>query len=106
MIEEIFRSQNRLLIEAISKEFIFILEFFDLKVGQCSYIFNQIFSRTVNYYLEWVKTYAQQSLYDLYAVLLMILINEENRKIMIRNKIPVLDYYFDKVNQILWPKFT
>lgn len=36
----------------------------------------------------------------------MILINEENKKIMLRNKIPVLDYYFDKVNQLLWPKFT
>ncbi len=33
MVEEIFRSQNRILIEAISKEFVFILEFFDLKVG-------------------------------------------------------------------------
>lgn len=45
-------------------------------------------------------------MYDVYAVLLMILINEENKKIMMRNKIPVLDYYFDRVNQILWPRFT
>ena len=44
-----------MLIEAVSKEFVFILEFFDLKVGQCSYIFNQIFSRTVNYYLDSLK---------------------------------------------------
>jgi hypothetical protein len=41
--EEIFRSQNKIIIEAVSKEFVFILEFFDLKSGQCSYIFNQIF---------------------------------------------------------------
>jgi Vps52 / Sac2 family len=31
--EEIFRSQNKLIIEAVSKEFVFILEFFDLKLG-------------------------------------------------------------------------
>ena len=36
----------------------------------------------------------------------MTLINEENKKLMLRNKIPVLDFYFDKVSQSLWPKFT
>lgn len=25
---------------------------------------------------------------------------------MHKNKIPVLDYFFDKVNMLLWPKFT
>lgn len=25
---------------------------------------------------------------------------------MVKNKIPVLDFYFDKINMILWPKFT
>ena len=95
-----------MLIESISKEFVFILEFFDLKVGQCSYIFNQIFQRIVNYYLDWLKNYITNNLFDIYACLLMILINEENKKFMQRNKIPVLDYYFDKVNMILWPKFT
>lgn len=43
---------------------------------------------------------------DIYAVLLMTIINEENKKYMHKNKIPVLDYYFDKINMILWPKFT
>ena len=32
--------------------------------------------------------------------------HEENKKIMHKSKIPVLDYYFDKINMILWPKFT
>lgn len=36
----------------------------------------------------------------------MTIINEENKKWMQKNKIPVLDYYFDKVSMILWPKFT
>jgi len=104
--EEIFRSQNRLLIEAISKEFVFVLEFFDLKMGQCSYLFNQIFSRIVNYYLEWLKAYVGGTVFDVYAMLLMIQINEENKTMLHKNKIPVLDFYFDKVNMILWPRFT
>lgn len=36
----------------------------------------------------------------------MTIVNEENKKCMHKNKIPVLDYYFDKINMILWPKFT
>ena len=46
------------------------------------------------------------ALNDLYAILLMTIINEENKKYMHKNKIPVLDYYFDKVSMTLWPKFT
>jgi len=44
-----------MLIEAICKEFVFVLEFFDLRMSQCSYLFNQIFSKTVNFYIEWLK---------------------------------------------------
>jgi hypothetical protein len=83
-----------------------VLEFFDLKVGQCSYLFNQIFSKVVNYYLDWLKTYTNASHYDIYAILMMIQINEENKKVLHKNKIPVLDYYLDKINMILWPRFT
>ena len=36
----------------------------------------------------------------------MILINEDNKAHMVRQKIPVLDYYFDKVSMVLWPRFT
>jgi len=85
---------------------VFILEFFDLKVGQCSYIFNQIFSKIINYYLEWLSLYTSSHLYDIYAVLLMTIVNEENKKLIHKSKISVLDFYFDKINMMLWPRFT
>ena len=31
--EEIFRSQNKLIVDAVCKEFVFVLEFFDLKIS-------------------------------------------------------------------------
>lgn len=104
--EEIFRSQNRLIIEAVSKEFVFILEFFDLKTAQCSFIFNQIFQKVINYYLDWLSQYIQINLYDVLAILLMTIVNEENKKLLHKNKILVLDYFFDKVNMLLWPRFS
>jgi len=50
----VFRSQNKLIVDAVCKEFVFILEFFDLKMMKVSTIFNQIFSRVINKYLEWL----------------------------------------------------
>ena len=38
--EEVFRSQNKLIVDAVCKEFVFVLEFFDLKMVQVSTIFN------------------------------------------------------------------
>ena len=104
--EEIFRSQNKIIIEAVSKEFVFILEFFDLKLAQCSYIFNQIFSKIVNYYLEWVTSFIQDKLHDQYAIIMMSIINDQNKRLLHQNKIMVLDFYFDKLNMIIWPRFT
>ena len=59
--EEIFRSQNKLIVDAVCKEFVFVLEFFDLKLMQVSTIFNQIFSRVINKYLEWLAQYNSPS---------------------------------------------
>lgn len=59
--EEVFRSQNKLIVDAVCKEFVFVLEFFDLKLMQVSTIFNQIFSRVINKYLEWLAQYNSPS---------------------------------------------
>lgn len=131
--EEIFRSQNKLIVDAVCKEFVFVLEFFDLKLMQVSTIFNQIFSRVINKYLEWLAQYnspsaTQKSLkktvqkaassatsagastsggIDIYAILLCIQLNDQFKKLMQqRNRIPVLDFYHDRVSMALWPKFT
>ena len=75
-LEEAFRSQNKLLINLITTEYRFILEFFYLRASQCDYIFNAIFSKIVNYYLDWVTNYCESS-YDIVSILMIILIKSE-----------------------------
>ena len=104
-LEEVFRSQNVLLTNLITTEFTFVLEFFDLRSSQCEYIFNAIFSKILNHYIDWVQTTTAQS-FDCISILLMVLVNDEFRYIMKERKIEILDYYFDKVGQELWPRFT
>lgn len=36
----------------------------------------------------------------------MTVVNDENKKLLHKNKILVLDYFFDKVNMLLWPRFS
>ena len=102
-LEEIFRSENKMLINAIVTEFIFVLEFFDLKMHQCSYIFNAIFKKSVNYFIDNLKSKLNSS-YDPTAIILMIIVNEINKELLNKKEIPILDFYFDKVNMVLWPK--
>ena len=52
--EEVFRSVNKLIVDSVCKEFIFVLEFFDMKVSQVSPVFIQIFSRVINKYVDWL----------------------------------------------------
>ena len=43
-----------MIIDVVCKEFVFVLEFFDLTMTQVSPVFIQIFSRVVNKYIEWL----------------------------------------------------
>ena len=44
---------------------------------------------------------------DIFAILLCIQLNDNFKRLMQqRNKIPVLDFYHDRVSMALWPKFT
>jgi hypothetical protein len=41
----------------VCKEFVFVLEFFDLKMAHMSRLFNQIFAKIINKYIDWLKDY-------------------------------------------------
>jgi vacuolar protein sorting-associated protein 52 len=36
----------------------------------------------------------------------MTVINDDNKRLLHKNKITVLDFYFEKLNMVLWPRFT
>ena len=94
-IEEIFRSQSRMLCSAILSEFVFVMEFFDIQIFQCSYVFNAIFKKTMTHYLDNLKSLLASS-YDITGLTLMILINEANKQFMHDKDVPILDFFFDK----------
>jgi len=104
-LEEIFRSQNKLLVDATINEYYFVLEFFGLQPQQCSYIFNAIFKKPVQFFLDNLQNTVSYS-FDPQGLLLMVQINEKFKNFHSTKNVPILDFYFDKVDFILWPRIV
>lgn len=103
LVEEIFRSENKLLIDATANEFYFVLDFFGLQVHQCSYIFNAIFKKPVQFFLESMQNTAN-STFDCGGLLLILIINGAFKEYLAQKNVPILEVYFDKIDFILWPR--
>lgn len=97
--EQLMRSMNQLLLDSVTSEFLFTLDFF----GRMD-LFDDIFGKTVAFYLETLKDYLF-GCFDAVGVLLMIMVNHRHQVLMTRRRVPWLDAYFDQVNMLLWPRF-
>ncbi len=112
-LEEIFRSQNKLLVDATVNEYFFVLDFFGLKPSQGEYTFKLIFAKPVQYFLETLQNTISYT-YDCLGLLLMVLINDQFKSYLAQKSVPILDFYFDKyclsksaynsVDFVLWPR--
>jgi len=99
--EALFRSLCKHLVDAASNEFLFLLDFFQTEVHDTFY---KIFNRSLSMLLENLENYMIGS-YDVVALLLCIRLTHSMRLIMSRRRIPVLDTFFDRVSNMLWPRF-
>jgi hypothetical protein len=46
-----------------------------------------------------------ENTYDLYGILLLIAINEKNKKLFADKNLSALEFYYGQVNMCLWPRF-
>eukprot|EP00164_Ancoracysta_twista_P004504 GFYU01006071.1.p1 GENE.GFYU01006071.1~~GFYU01006071.1.p1 ORF type:complete len:684 (-),score=185.98 GFYU01006071.1:62-2113(-) len=98
--EAIFRSENHLLMDQATSEYLFLQEFF----GKASHLFDTIFSKAISVFLQDLEDYLF-TCYDAIGVLLMIRITHQHQLVMTRRRIPCLDSYFDRLNITLWTRF-
>ena len=99
--ESIFRTVQCHLMNSVTSEYMFTLEFFDAKTRD---LFNQIFAKTLSLCLEHLEN-ELFNCYDVITILLMIKTTQAHQFIMERRKVPCLDGYFDHINMMLWPQF-
>ena len=99
--EVLFRSLLKHLVDAASNEFLFLLDFFQTEVHDTFY---KIYGRGLSLILENLEDY-MLSCYDVVSLLLCIRITQSMRLVMQRRRIPTLDSFFDRVTNMLWPRF-
>ena len=101
--EQLFRSVLMHLVDSLTNEFVFSLEFFKDHGRE---VFRKIFSRTLILILETVENYLFNC-YDNIGLLLMIKINHLHHKIMKQRRVidESTDAFFDRITGLLWPRF-
>jgi hypothetical protein len=74
-----FKSVNKCLIKDVIYEIIFTAEFFHLHSEGAIDIFGPLFRPTIQIFLDFLKKSVAHT-HDIYAVLLMLAINEKNKQ--------------------------
>ncbi|GLC44043.1 hypothetical protein PLESTB_000222700 [Pleodorina starrii] len=100
--EVIFRNVHKLLLDTATSEYLFCCDFFDEDEGLP--VFKDMFAPIVAV-VEGDLVANLQNIGDLICILLMIRINHDHRKLMLRRRVPSLDDYLDRVHLLLWPRF-
>jgi len=104
LLESIFRSVNKLLVDTVTSEYKFVTEFFTLKPDKSKQVFGKIFEETFDFLIEFFKgMFANTN--DVYSVLLISQLNAENQRVFESKGFVILDHYFTQISQSLWPSF-
>jgi len=104
LLETIFKSINKLLIDTMNSEYGFVCDFFTMKPDKSKQVFTKIFEETLDYLADSFKgMFAHTN--DIYSVLLASQLNAQNQKLYEGKGFVVLDQYFMKISQSIWPQF-
>jgi len=104
LLESIFKSINKLLIDTVTSEYKFVTEFFTLKPDKSKQVFGKIFEETFDFLIEFFKS-SFGNTNDIYSIMLISQVNAENQKIFESKGFVILDHYFAQISQFLWPHF-
>ena len=96
--EAIFRSVNQYLIDSVTSEWLFCIEWFGPND-----LFGRIFNIPLQQCLQSITTSVRSS-FDCVSLLIMMRINSINKRTMVRRGIPVLVPYFQKMDGLILPR--
>lgn len=104
-VETPFRNFNLALIDNVSFEYSFLIEFFStITFHQMSRRFAEIFEPTFALGQSLTKELVENN-YDCLGILLCVRLNQHSAFELQRRKVPVAENYVNGINIILWPRF-
>ncbi|KAK9468704.1 Sac2 family-domain-containing protein [Lipomyces arxii] len=105
-METEFRSFNLALMDNVSAEYLFIVDFFTHKTPeQQAQLFQDIFQPTFDHGEVSLHKLLEASPYDAFGLLLCIRVIQLLTFELQRRNVPVMESYCNRLNMILWPRF-
>lgn len=96
-IEQNFKSLNKFLMDMITSEVVFFVEFFDLSESKTIQSnINELFKKILSLFSDNIVQFLVGNCNDIFAIALMIVINIEQKNLMESRKLNFLDSHFDK----------
>ncbi|CAB3981273.1 Hypothetical predicted protein [Paramuricea clavata] len=103
--ESLFRSQHYALLDNGCREYLFLVDFFNVQGNPAKEIFTSVFGKTLSLLMKYWDTFLQ-SCYDAIGIFLCMHIIHRYRILMHKRTVPALDKYLDTLLDMLWPRFT
>ncbi|KAL5483835.1 hypothetical protein EMCRGX_G020250 [Ephydatia muelleri] len=102
--ETLFRSVHYALMENASREYVFLMEFFNLTPSNAQDFFDAVFGKTLALLLQNSELYVQ-GCYDAIGIFLCVHINHYYQDVMVKKRgVPCLTGYSHDLQAILWPR--
>eukprot|EP01134_Creolimax_fragrantissima_P001650 CFRG1650T1 len=103
-IEKLFRSYNYAMLDNACHEYLFIVQFFQVKTGGGTMdIFKAVFERSLNLFTDHLRDLLN-SCFDTIGVLLCIRIVHFYQRMAQHRCIPALERYHQSLEMLLWPR--
>ncbi|KAI1285484.1 Vacuolar protein sorting-associated protein 52 -like protein [Halotydeus destructor] len=102
--ESLFRSHQYALVDNACREYVFVSEFFILSAKQAQDKFDFILGRTLSHFLKSLEDEFTAS-YDAIGLFLCLQIIYRYRLMGHKRAVPALDFYWDTLVKIIWPRF-
>lgn len=103
-MEALFRSHQYAIVDNGCREYLFCLEYFDLKDAAAFELFDRILGQTLKYILRICEEEFRTS-YDCIGLFLCLHIVYRYRILSHKRAVPALDSYWEALVDMLWPRF-
>lgn len=103
--EEVFRSMNKFLMDMVLTELVFFNDFFEMNPSQSCTKLNELFKSSLNNICDFLKRQFITKTNDIITIIIMIIVNFEQSKLMNHMGSNHLDFYFEGFSSWLWIRF-
>ncbi|OMJ73292.1 hypothetical protein SteCoe_28041 [Stentor coeruleus] len=102
-IEEVFHSILRILSDTCTFNFLFVMDFFNIRPDQYQPVFGEIFTKTYQLVIDTLASILPGT-HDLVGLFLVLRVNSAFQALVEKRGLFIMNAFFEKVRIIVWPR--